>query len=172
MNAAEKGTIMHFVMQHLDIKAANTKDEIQLQLKLMVQNELITAEQEKIIDSHKILKLINSELGKRMVAANVHREVPFNMEVSCTEIYKDLDAGKYGQHMVMLQGIIDCYFEEMDGLILIDYKTDYVNNSTDLIKERYKVQLDYYTKALENIIGKKVIEKYIYLFYNGEILEM
>jgi ATP-dependent helicase/nuclease subunit A len=72
----------------------------------------------------------------------------------------------------MLQGIIDCYFEEMDGLILIDYKTDYVNNNTELIKERYKVQLDYYTKALENITGKKVIEKYIYLFYNGEILEM
>jgi ATP-dependent helicase/nuclease subunit A len=172
MNAAEKGTIMHFVMQHLDIKAANTKDEIQRQLKLMVQNELITAEQEKIIDSQKILKLINSELGKRMVAANVHREVPFNMEISCTEIYKDLDADKYGQHMVMLQGIIDCYFEEMDGLILIDYKTDYVNNNTELIKERYKVQIDYYTKALENITGKKVLEKYIYLFYNGEILEM
>jgi ATP-dependent helicase/nuclease subunit A len=172
MNAAEKGTIMHFVMQHLDIKAANTKDEIQLQLKSMVQNELITEEQAKIIDYHKILKLINSELGKRMVTANVHREVPFNMEISCTEIYKDLDAEKYGQHMVMLQGIIDCYFEEMDGLILIDYKTDYVNNNTELIKERYKVQLDYYTKALENITGKKVIEKYIYLFYNGEILEM
>lgn len=172
MNAAEKGTIMHFVMQHLDIKAANTKEKIELQLKLMVHNELLTEEQAKVIDPDKILSLINSSLGKRMIAADVHREVPFNMEISCTEIYKDLDADKYGQHMVMLQGIIDCYFEEADGLILIDYKTDYVKNNTDLIKERYKVQIDYYTKALESITGKKVVEKYIYLFYNGEVLEM
>lgn len=172
MNAAEKGTIMHLVMQHLDIKAASTKEAIQQQLALMLQNELLIEEEAKIIDSDKILKLINSDLGKRMIAASVHREVPFNMEISCTEIYKDLDVQKYGQHMVMLQGIIDCYFEEEDGLILMDYKTDYVKNNIDLIKERYKVQIDFYTKALENITGKKVIEKYIYLFYNGEILEM
>lgn len=172
MNAAEKGTIMHFAMQHLDIKVANTKEEIEQQLKLMVQNELLTEEQAKVIDSDKILNLINSNLGKRMIAADVHREVPFNMEISCTEIYKDLDTDKYGKHMVMLQGIIDCYFEEADGLILIDYKTDYVKNNISLIRERYKVQIDFYTKALENITGKKVVEKYIYLFYNGEILEM
>jgi ATP-dependent helicase/nuclease subunit A len=172
MNAAEKGTIMHFVMQHLDIKASSTKEEIQQQLELMVQNDLLVAEQAKIVDSDKILRLIHSNLGQRMIAAGVHREVPFNMEISCTEIYKDLDADKYGQHMVMLQGIIDCYFEEDNGLILIDYKTDYVKNDVDLIKDRYKLQIDFYVKALEKITGKKVIEKYIYLFYNGEILEM
>ncbi|MDF2531153.1 MAG: recombination helicase AddA [Clostridia bacterium] len=172
MSAAEKGTIMHFVMQHLDIKAADTKEEIHKQLELMLQMELITEEQKRSIDADKILKLIHSTLGKRMLAASIHREVPFNMEISCTEIYKDLDADKYGQHMVMLQGVIDCYFEEADGLILVDYKTDYVNNNIDLIQERYKVQIDCYTKALETITGKKVVERYIYLFYNGEILEM
>ena len=172
MSAAEKGTIMHFVMQHLDIKAADTKEDIQRQLKVMLQNELLTEEQAKIIDDDKILKLINSTLGKRMRAASIHREVPFNMEISCTEIYKDLDACKYGKHMIMLQGVIDCYFEEDEGLILVDYKTDFVNKNIASIKERYKVQLDCYTKALENITGRRVVEKYIYLFYNGEILEM
>ena len=57
-------------------------------------------------------------------------------------------------------------------MILVDYKTDYVNNNEDLIKDRYKIQIDCYTKALENITGKKVIERYIYLFSNGEILRI
>jgi ATP-dependent helicase/nuclease subunit A len=172
MSAAEKGTIMHFVMQHINIKASSTKEGIQDQLKLMLQNELLTAEQAKTIDSDRILKLINSSLGKRMLATTIQREVPFNMEISCTDIYKDLDADKYGQHMIMLQGVIDCYFEDEKGLVLVDYKTDYVNNNEKLIKERYGVQIDCYTKALEKITGKKVVERYIYLFYNGEILEM
>jgi ATP-dependent helicase/nuclease subunit A len=172
MSAAEKGTIMHFVMQHINIKASSTKEEIQDQLELMLQNEQLTAEQAKTIDTNKILKLINSPLGKRMLAVTIQREVPFNMEISCTDIYKDLDADKYRQHMIMLQGVIDCYFEDEKGLVLVDYKTDYVNNNEKLIKERYGVQIDCYTKALEKITGKKVVERYIYLFYNGEILEV
>ena len=172
MSAAEKGTIMHFVMQHLELKTAGSIEDIQQQLKQMLRNELLTEEQTKAIEVDKIRRFINSVLGQRMLAVNIHREVPFNMELSCTEIYKDLDADKYGQHMVMLQGVIDCYFEEDDGLILVDYKTDYVNNNEDLIKDRYKIQIDCYTKALENITGKKVIERYIYLFSNGEILRI
>lgn len=172
MSAAEKGTIMHFVMQHLNLMDADTLEKIQMQLEMMLQNELLTEEQVKTVDSDKILKLINSTLGKRMLNAEIHREVPFNLEISCTEIYKDLDADIYGKHMVMLQGVIDCYFQENDGLILVDYKTDYVNNNLDLIKERYRIQIDCYTKALEDITGKKVIERYIYLFNNAEILNM
>jgi ATP-dependent helicase/nuclease subunit A len=172
MSAAERGTIMHFVMQHLDIKNAATIEDIQQQVERMQSNELLTEEQSKTIKAARLLKFTASSLGQRMAAAEINREVPFNMEISCTDIYKDLDAAVYGQHKVMLQGVIDCYFEEEDGLILVDYKTDYVKDNEDLIKERYRIQIDCYTKALESITGKKVVERYIYLFYNGEILEV
>ncbi len=171
MSAAEKGTIMHFVMQNLDI-AKSSKEQLEQQLNTMVKKELITQKQAITVDMSKIRKLLESSLGKRMAASSIHREVPFNIEVACTEIYTDLDKEKYGHHMVMLQGVIDCYFEDEDGLVLIDYKTDFVKDSSDFIKQRYIVQMDCYTKALERVTGKKVVERYIYLFYNGEILEM
>lgn len=171
MSAAEKGTIMHFFMQHLDI-AFSSRDQLQQQLSRMIEMELLTEEQAKTVDLTKILVLLESSLGKRMAAAKLHREVPFNLEMGCTEIYTDLDEQKYGHHKVMLQGVIDCYFEDSDGLVLLDYKTDFVKDSSDFIKQRYKVQIDCYTKALERITGKNVKERYIYLFHNGEILEV
>lgn len=171
MNAAEKGTIMHFVLQNLDITKSDTK-QLKQQLSSMVLQELITEEQAKTVDIGKIHRLLESSLGRRMIASSPRREVPFNIEIACTEIYTDLDKEKYGHHMVMLQGVIDCYFEDKDGLVLVDYKTDFVKDNSDLIRERYKVQMDCYTKALERITGKKVKERYIYLLYNGEILEI
>ncbi|MGB7604457.1 MAG: helicase-exonuclease AddAB subunit AddA, partial [Lutisporaceae bacterium] len=171
MSAAEKGTIMHFVMQNLDIALSN-KAELKQQLSTMVEKEFITEEQAKTVDMGKIHKLLESTLGRRMAASKLRREVPFNLEIACTEIYTHLDQQKYGHHMIMLQGVIDCYFECEDGLVLIDYKTDFVKDSSAFIKQRYRVQMDCYTKALERITGKKVVERYIYLFYNGEILEM
>jgi ATP-dependent helicase/nuclease subunit A len=91
--------------------------------------------------------------------------------MACTEIYEGLPDDKYCSDTVLLQGVIDCCFEEEDGLVLLDYKTDYVApGGTAEIKERYRLQLDYYAAALERITGKKVREKYIYLFWNGELI--
>ena len=53
------------------------------------------------------------------------------------------------------------YFEEDNELVIADYKTDNVSDITELV-ERYRVQLDYYGRALEQITGKKVKEKIIY----------
>ncbi|MFR3764516.1 MAG: hypothetical protein ACLTXS_15660 [[Clostridium] symbiosum] len=70
--------------------------------------------------------------------------------------------------LVLIQGIIDAWFEEEDGLILVDYKTDYVNDTQILVK-RYKTQLDYYEKALTQMLGRNVKERYIYSYRLGLI---
>ena len=64
---------------------------------------------------------------------------------------------------MLIQGIIDVYLEEEDGLVVADYKTDSVTRPQELIN-RYQVQLDYYARALEQLTGKKVREKIIYSF--------
>ena len=89
------------------------------------------------------------------------------------EIYPDLDGEAYKDEFVILQGIIDCYFEEEGEIVLVDYKTDYVppGDGLDIIKERYKTQIEYYTRALAQITGKPIKERCIYLFWNGRILE-
>lgn len=172
MSAAEKGTIMHFVMQHLELSSIRSEEQLQQQVELLLQKELLSEEQLKAVDPSKLLRFIDSPLGQRMRAIKLNKEIPFNMEIGCDELYKDLAQGSCSGHKVMLQGVIDCYFEEEDGLVLVDYKTDYIPDSSDFIKERYQVQIDCYTKALERITGKNVKERYIYLFHNGEILEV
>jgi ATP-dependent helicase/nuclease subunit A len=64
---------------------------------------------------------------------------------------------------VLVQGVIDVYFEEEDGLVLMDYKTDRVSEAEELVK-RYHTQLEYYAQALERLTHKKVKEKLIYSF--------
>ncbi|MPM80033.1 ATP-dependent helicase/nuclease subunit A [bioreactor metagenome] len=84
-------------------------------------------------------------------------------------IYEDLyieeNSEIYDDESIMLRGIIDAYFEEDDKLVLVDYKTDFVNdeNKEEVIK-RYKKQLDLYCNVLKELTGKEVKEKYIYLF--------
>ncbi len=68
-------------------------------------------------------------------------------------------------NLVMLRGVIDLYFEEDDGLVILDYKTDFVdeNNKKEII-HKYKKQIEFYADVLSKLTGKKVKEKYLYLF--------
>jgi helicase-exonuclease AddAB, AddA subunit, Firmicutes type len=178
--SAEKGTITHFVMQHLELNAirqamcdAYLNRELETELKRqildMVKDEFMTTQEAEVVDISKISRFFKSALGKKMLEANeVKREVPFTIELDLTELYKELPQESYKDEKVLLQGVIDCYIEEDGDLVLLDYKTDYVPEAgTDIIKKRYGIQLDYYTRALEAMTGKKVKQRYIYLFYNG-----
>ena len=99
----------------------------------------------------------------------VKRELPFYTEISSLNIDNTLPEKLYGKENVRLQGIIDCIFEEEDGIVLLDYKTDYVvEGMEEEIIEKYRVQLKYYKDAVEKITGKRVKESYLYLFGLGK----
>ena len=170
LTAAEKGTALHFVMQRLDYM----NPDIETQIENMATRDLLTRQQVESIDTSKIRRFLDSDLGKRMLASDrISREAPFNIEIPCCELYKELESETCGTETILLQGVIDCFFEESDGIVLIDYKTDYVpTGKEEIIKDRYKLQISYYTRALETITGKKVKERYIYLFSNGEIIHL
>lgn len=168
LTGAEKGTAVHAVMQKLDYRKELSEEQIKDQMDDMVRKELITPEQKACVDVHKIINFFNSDIGKRILKAEkVYREIPFHIQLKVTDIYDELPKEKYHNEHIMLQGIIDCYFEEEDGVVLVDYKTDYIKDGElEKAKEKYKVQLEYYKIAIEEITGKKVKEKYLYLFYN------
>ena len=92
-------------------------------------------------------------------AKTLYREQPFVLGVDAKEFYPDQKKGE----MVLIQGIIDAYFEEDGEIIVLDYKTDRVQTEAEL-KDRYREQLRLYTKAIEQIIRKKVKEQIIYSF--------
>lgn len=172
LTASQKGTAMHSVMQHIDLSKSLNYNNIKQQLESMVINELITIEQAKSINISKILAFFKSELGRRMLkSGKVFREVPFYIDFKSTHIYKDLPASKYDNEVILVQGIIDCYFEDDEGLVLLDYKTDYANDENmGEIKYKYEAQIEYYAEALKRMTGRKVKERYIYLFGNGQII--
>lgn len=174
LTGAEKGTAIHAVMQKIDFTRVLDEDEIKRQMKDMTLKELITSEQEASVDPKKILNFFNSSIGRRMINAKVvRREVPFHMEVRSTDIDSNLPMDKYGEEYIILQGIIDCYFEEDNEIVLLDYKSDYFKKGEEKsIIDKYKIQVDLYSKAIEYITNRKVKEKYIYLFNSDEEIEV
>lgn len=177
LSPTERGTAMHFVMQHLDLRMVSDYNAVTDQIKNMVKKELITEEQAMSVSIKRIMRFFNSPLGSRMLSVkdfdrDLRREIPFYMKLKSTEIYKDLPEEIYGEEVSLLQGVIDCYFREDDGLVLLDYKTDYATEENMAeIKDRYEKQIYYYTEALQRITGEVVKEKYIYLFSDGETIK-
>lgn len=174
LSASERGTAVHFIMQKLDLEKVNTREEIKEQINNMRNSNLLSEEEVNAVDKINFLKFFRSNLGKRMLSAYnenklVKRELPFYTEISSLNIDNTLPEKLYGKENVRLQGIIDCIFEEEDGIVLLDYKTDYVvEGMEEEIIDKYRVQLKYYKDAVEKITGKKVKESYLYLFGLGK----
>jgi ATP-dependent helicase/nuclease subunit A len=172
LSPVERGTLLHVVMQHINLDKTSSINEIKEQVNSLIIKEFITEEEAKTIKIEKILEFFKSSIGERIIKAHkVYREVPFFIELPCSDIYSELPKETYKDEKVMLQGIIDCYFEEGDELVLLDYKTDYISDINE-IRDRYKLQIYYYAKALEVMTGKTVKNKYLYLFSTNTILEM
>lgn len=170
LSAAERGTVIHYVMQRLNYDRVNTISEIKAQIEEMVMDNSLTEKEASVVWYKKIYNFFNSDLGKRLLKSYkegrlVSRELPFFTELSSVEYNPELSEKVYLDEKIRLQGIIDCFFEEEDGIVLLDYKTDYVEEGNiDEIIERYRSQLKYYKDALEKITEKKVKESYLYLF--------
>ncbi len=195
MDAAEKGTWMHKLMELFPNVEVVTKEQVQSALENMWDNGRLPEETRSFITVDKIYTFATSKLGKRMrVAAkqgNLFKEKQFVVGVSAKRLMygnsqmdvlieegnasaKDISADELQQVSgnntpIVVQGIIDAYFREGDKLILLDYKTDYVKKGQeDVLAKRYKAQLQYYKDTLEQLTGLEVAETYIYSFALGK----
>jgi ATP-dependent helicase/nuclease subunit A len=131
----------------------------------MVSRQLLAPEHRDAVDAEVVASFFREEIGRRLLAADkVYREVPFSYGLPAEEAYPGAGQSIRGE-TVLVQGIIDCLFEESGGLVLLDYKTDAVyGDRLDMLKERYGVQLGLYAKAIEHIWRRPVKEKVLYFF--------
>ncbi|MFF2446236.1 helicase-exonuclease AddAB subunit AddA [Neobacillus sp. NPDC058068] len=178
LSPAERGTAMHMVMQHVDLTKRVSEETINEQLMWMVQNELLTPEQAEVIDSKLIVQFFNSHLGQRYFQAKaIHREIPFTLSLPAHEVYP---AWNGEEESVFVQGIIDCILVDENGLVLIDYKSDGITDrfkggfeqAKPILEDRYRLQINLYTKAIEQIWKRKVTEKYLFFFDGAHILKV
>ena len=171
ITGAEKGTIVHLIMQVLDLSKVNNVNEIKEQISGFISNGIITEKQSSVLNPYKINAFFKSNIGKRMLSADfLKREQAIYTQIKMKDVYLHEDILKnnntiYDNETLMLRGIVDAYFEENGEIVLLDYKTDFINNENkEIVINRYKKQLDLYSEALEKLTGKKVKEKCIYLF--------
>jgi len=161
INGARLGTLYHMVMEQL-----GPTEAAPVLLERLRKEGLILPEEKDKINPYKIESFRKSSLAKRFFEAKEKeqgfREKQFIIGVPVCEIYPNLKI-RDKKELVMIQGIIDMYFEEADGLVLVDYKTDRLKEEKEYIN-RYKTQLDFYEKALTQITGRPVKEKWIYSF--------
>jgi len=169
LTGAERGTLMHSVMQHMDLQGNLQTEGIVAQLNNMVAQEMILSEHVKLVDVAGIVAFFQSSLGQRLChSSKVRRELPFSL-ILPAQRFDEAMTGT-GEN-VFIQGVIDALFDEDEGLILLDYKTDWVQDSSELI-ERYAVQLNLYAEAVERIFKQPVKEKYLYVFSNKEAVRL
>ncbi|MBO3443141.1 helicase-exonuclease AddAB subunit AddA [Clostridium sp. CCUG 7971] len=180
ITGAEKGTIVHLVMEVLDFNKINSISEIEEQIKSFISKGIITNKQSSVINPYKIYKFFKSDLGQRVLKSQfIKKEQAIYAQIKMKDvyIYEELETydeiTRYDDESLMLRGIIDMYFEEDEKIVIVDYKTDFVNeeNKEDVVN-RYKKQLDLYAQVVEDLTGKEVKEKYVYLFGIDEGISM
>jgi len=172
LSALQRGTAMHKVMQHLDM--VNMDGSLQALTDLvesLVEREILSPVEAEAVDLEAIQVFVNSPLGQRIKkASRVYREAPFNLLCPASEV---LSGENTSSEKLLVQGVIDLYFEEDDGLILVDYKTDRLTHfNLEQRLEHYRKQLYWYRRALEQIQRKPVKEMYLYFFDNRELLKL
>ena len=142
--------------------------KIEIATKKLVFDQIINETEAKAININQILNFVQSDLAKRIRnATSIYKEKPFYINVEAGMLTEN----KLNEN-VLVQGIIDLYFvDEFGKMVLVDYKTDKVENVNELV-EKYKVQLDLYKQALEEALNKKIDEIYIYSIYKNETINI
>ena len=164
LTPAEIGTAMHTIMQHIDFQIEHNGETVSQLIKTSVTRQLITPEEANAVQVNQVTQFFKSDMAKRVKQSEkVLRELPFTYA-------HDGDDGDYQ----IIQGIADCLFQEEDGWVLLDYKTDRIhgrfNSQSEIeneMQDRYGVQLNLYKRAIESIINANIKEMVLYLF-DGE----
>ena len=161
---AQKGTLIHLCMQKLDLNKKNyTYNDVKELVDELEAKKIIISKEAEAININKIYQFTRSKIWNEMIEAKeVQREKPFYINIPAKEIYKEELVEN-----VLVQGVIDLYYINSDGeLVLVDFKTDYVENRDEnILIDKYKVQLDLYKRALRQALNREVDRVYIYSTY-------
>lgn len=170
LTGAKRGTIMHFVLQKLDLKKEYTMQELEELLNELVAKQLLSEQEVQTVSRVKLQHFLESDMVKEIrQAQEIYQEKPFYLYLPAKEIY-----GGEVEEKVVVQGIIDLYYRNKEGkLVLVDYKTDYVENrDKTVLIQKYQKQIESYKRAIEQATGEKVEKSYIYSLYLDEAIAL
>ena len=171
VSSARKGTLMHLCVQKMNEKTEYDAQKVQELIDELAFKNIISEEEKKAINVEKILMYTKSDLWREISKAKeVYKEKPFYITVKASSLY-DINGD---DENILVQGVIDLYFiNEKNELVLVDYKTDYVEaGKENTLVEKYKPQLNLYKEALEQALNRKVDKVEIYSLYLNKEVEL
>ena len=133
----------------------------------MVNAELITVEQAQKVDVSRIYCFFQTDIGQKIIhGKEVLREFKFSILEDASLYYDNVS-----NERILLQGVVDCAIVEDNGIVVIDFKTDYITEQNFSEKvSQYSLQIKTYAKALSEIFELPVRESYIYFFHTGQFV--
>ena len=159
LNAAGRGTAIHKIMQFIDYKNENSIDS---EIERLVSEKRISSSEAAVADRKLLSRFFESELFYRIKKADtIKREMRFLTELPVS-VYDKEKTGAEDKFIV--QGAVDLCFLEDDGVVVVDFKTDYTQSEEEL-KQKYLAQLSIYAAACKKIFSMPVKEKIIYSFH-------
>lgn len=168
---AEIGSANHYALQNIPLERLASHDEIRVgvvaSIEEMVDQGLLKPETAALIHVEAIARFFESPLGRRLLGAHtVKREQRFAMKIRGEE----LTGTSATRDEIIVQGMIDCFFQEEDGWIIVDYKSDYFKNQKEKTEkvEAYQSQIFMYRQAVEIATNQPVKEAYLYLLHSNE----
>ena len=168
MTPAERGTALHDFMQFADFRLAAVQPDAEF--KRLVEQKFLTKEQAAAVDRRRVEAFFKSTLGRRILhAEQVWKEQRFIASVPAKLIDGTL-SGEDGEQSLILQGAVDCMFEENGVLFIVDFKTDRCYDKAELWG-RYGTQLKLYGEAMAQVTGKKVAGCMLYSFWLNDVVE-
>ena len=167
LTAAERGTATHRTLQYLRFADARTPEGIAAQVQALAARGQLTAREAQAVNTASLLQLMRTPLGAALAAAEaagtLRREFRFSLLCPAETFFPGA-----GEEQVLLQGVVDAWFETEDGLVIVDYKTDRIR--PDAVPERtayYAAQLRAYAGAMARITGRPVCRRTLYFLHCG-----
>lgn len=169
LSSAEKGTALHKFMQHVNFEAA--KEDLNKEIERLYEYKFLSKSEIDTLNTSQINDFLSSNLLNRVLASSkVYREYKFISDIPA-KLFNDCLDEKLLEQKIIIQGAVDCMFIENDEIVIIDFKTDKMNEEIDFINT-YKDQLDYYSMACSKIFNKNVKERYIYSLHLGKTIKV
>jgi ATP-dependent helicase/nuclease subunit A len=134
-----------------------------------VQERFLSNEERTLIDPSLVVSFLQSWWGRKLIAAsNVLREFKFSILDDALEYGCDIPSER-----ILLQGVVDCAIVEEEGIYILDFKTDRIHDSNrnELIRV-YSSQVRLYSRAMERIFERKVLQASLYFFRSGEFVQI
>ena len=169
LTAAQRGTALHLAMQYLPLEGDHSPEGIREELRRLTAEGFLTGQQGEAVPPEVPAAFFASELGRQLLAAReVHREFKFSILTPAAGYGHGLEGEE-----VLLQGVVDCWFDGPEGITVLDFKSDRVRPGGEAARgEEYRPQLEAYSRALERITGRRVAHRILWFFATGTGLEL